>query len=210
METETSNGGLNLCGDRVYQIVDASDVAISWMPITGAAPTYTITASPTDEALLVATAGTLAYYLKITFADSRYPNPVKRMSLPVTISAATCNCDLLTWDNPSEVTAAVEVALGPLTVTMPTATQNEASKLPTPEIRKCFADGGSCAFTSTWAPTHTATGSLPTFIVQTGTTAELTVTPTTSAHMGTWSLPVTQTITYTNNGTTKTVTFDGV
>ena len=161
METETSNGGLDLCGARVYEIVDDSDVGISWMPITGSGP-YTITASPIDEALV---GSTLSYHLKITFANALYPNPVKRMSLPVTISTATCNCDLLLWDNPTIVTDAVEVALGPLSVTMPTATQNEVSKTTTPAIRKCFESSGSCAFTSTWAPTHVASGALPDFIV---------------------------------------------
>ena len=132
------------------------------MPITGSGP-YTITASPILEALV--TGSSLDYYLKITFSDANYPTPVKRMALPVTITDATCDCDLLTWDNPSVVTGSVEVALGPLSVTMPTATQNEASKLPTPEIRKCFASAGTCAFTSTWAVTHVASGSLPAFIV---------------------------------------------
>lgn len=89
------------------------------MPITGSASPYTITASPTDESLI---GSTHAYYLKITFSNAAYSTPVKRMSLPVTITAATCNCDLLTWDSPSVVTGAVEVALGPLSVTMPSAT----------------------------------------------------------------------------------------
>lgn len=132
-------------------------------PITGSGP-YTITAMPTDESLVGAT---LDYYLKITFADSRYPDPVKRMSLPVTITDATCDCDLLTWDDPAVVDDAVEIALGPKTVNMPTATQNEASKLPTPEIRKCFANGGSCPFTSTWAWVD-QDGNQIDFITQTG------------------------------------------
>jgi len=87
------------------------------------------------------------------------------MSLPVTITAATCDCDLLTWDNPAIVPASVEVALGPITVTMPSATQNEASKTTTPEIRKCFENSGTCGFSSTWAVTHVASGVLPDFIV---------------------------------------------
>lgn len=209
VQTEVDNGGLDLCGTKDYLIVDASDNAISWMPITGSGP-YTITASPTDESLV---GSTLDYYLKITFTNqAAYPNPVKRMSLPVTITAATCNCDLLTWDNPTIVTSSVEVALGPITVNMPSATQNENSKTLTPEIRKCFANSGSCPFTSTYAVTHVATGSLPDFIVQTGTTNELTITPTTSAHMSVsgWTLQVTQTVSYTNFGTTDTITFDGV
>ena len=170
-------------------MVDASDVAITWMPITGSGP-YTITASPTEESLIGAT---LDYYLMITFSNANYPIPVKRMALPVTIIDATCDCDLLTWDNPSIVADAVEVALGPLTVNMPTATQNEVSKTTTPEIRKCFASSGTCGFTSTYAPTHVASSALPDFIVQTGTTNELVITPTTSAHMSTtgWTLQVT-------------------
>ena len=207
MQTETDNAGLRLCGDRVYEIVDASDVGISWMPITGTGP-YTITASPTDEALV--TGSSLDYYLKITFADARYPTPVKRMSVPVTVTAATCDCDLLTWDTPSAVVDAVEVALGPLVVTMPTATQNEASKLPTPAIRKCFESGGTCDFTSTWTPVETGQASLPSFITQTGTTDELTVTPTVAADRGSWTIYVTQTISYTSHGTTTTVEFDAV
>ena len=209
VQTETDNGGLDLCGAKTYLMVDASDNAISWMPITGSGP-YTITASPTDESLV---GSTLDYYLKITFTNqASYPNPVKRMSLPVTITAATCNCDLLTWDNPSIVSASVEVALGPLTVNMPTATQNEASKTTTPEIRKCFANSGTCGFTSTWAATHVDSGLLPDFIVQTGTTNELIVTPTTSAHMSTtgWTLQVTQTVTYDSHGTSVDIVFDGV
>lgn len=71
---------------------------------------------------------------------------------------------------------------------MPTATQNEASKLPTPEIRKCFAAGGTCAFTSTWAAIDVSTGSIPPFIVQTGTTDELTVTPIAASHISSWTL----------------------
>ena len=178
------------------------------MPITGSGP-YTITASPIDETLV---GSTLDYYLKINFANVNYPTPEKKMSIPTTITDATCDCDLLTWDNPSIVTGSVEVALGPLTVTMPTATQNEVSKTTTPEIRKCFAASGTCAFTSTFAPTHVATSSLPDFLVQTGTTNELVATPTTAAHMSAtgWTLQVTQTISYTSFGTTVDVVFDGV
>jgi len=134
VQTEVNNGGLNLCGRKVYVIVDSSDLAVPWMVITGSGP-YTITSKPVLESLI---GSTLNYKLKITFSDARYPNPVKRMDIPVTITAATCNCNLLLWDNPAITAAAVEVALGPLSITIPSATQNEASKTPTPEIRKCF------------------------------------------------------------------------
>ena len=204
VQTETDNGGLDLCGSRVYLMVDDSDVAISWMAITYDSSTslYTITSSPTDESLI---GSTLSYHLKITFANADYSTPVKRMAVPTTITDATCNCDLLTWDTPTRVDDAVEVALGPKTVNFPTATQNELSKTTTPAVRKCFASSGTCPFTSTWTPT-----SLEAFIVQTGTTDEVIATPTTAAHMGTWIIEVTQTVTYTNFGTTATIVFDGI
>ena len=146
-----------MCGKKVYVIVDSSDVPVPWMLITGSGP-YTITSKPIMESLI---GSTLNYKLKITFADAKYPDPVKRMDIPVIITAATCNCNLLLWDNPAITTAAVEVALGPLSVTIPTATQNAVSKTTTPEIRKCFENSGTCPFTSTWAPT-----SLPAFVTQ--------------------------------------------
>ena len=90
--TEQANAGLWLCGDRVYVVVDASDKAVSWIAITGSKPTYTITAKPVAENLVGVTH---KYKLKITFKDQRYPNPVKKMDLDTTITAATCNCDLL-------------------------------------------------------------------------------------------------------------------
>jgi len=202
------NNSLWLCGDRNYVVVDSSDVAVPWISIAAAKPTYTITLQPVAEALV---GPTLAYKLKITFKDARYPTPVLRKDFPVTISAATCDCNKLLWDAPTMLDKVVDVALGPLSVTIPTATQNANSKLPTPEIRKCFATGGNnCASTSTWTPIVVATNNLPSFIVQTGTTDALTITPTTAAHMGTWTIKVTQTITYAAFGTPKTVVFDAV
>ena len=142
--------------------MDSSNVAVPWMPITGSNPTWTITASPILESLI---GPTLDYHLDIKFADARYPTPNKKMNLDVTITAATCDCDRLTWDIPSTVTDAVAVEATAKDVNIPTATMNAASKLPTPEIRKCFsAGGGDCAFTTTYAPVLPATG----FIVQDG------------------------------------------
>jgi hypothetical protein len=53
---EVANQGLNLCGTRSYMIVDnndGTDVAVSWIALTGDRLTgFTITASPTDDALV--------------------------------------------------------------------------------------------------------------------------------------------------------------
>jgi hypothetical protein len=97
-QTEQDNGGLRLCGDRVYDVVDGAGASVSWIAITGANPTYTITATPTDESLI---GSTLPYKLKITLADARYSSILKEMALDTTITDATCNCDLLAWDTPS-------------------------------------------------------------------------------------------------------------
>ena len=150
-----------LCGTRVYEVVDGNDDAVTWMPVTGSAEPYTITASPTEESLI---GSTLNYFLKITFADANYPIPVRRDTLDVTVVSATCNCELLEWDNPTVVTDTVDVALGPTTITMPTIIINEASKLPTPAIRKCYESGDTCEYTSTWAPIDATTGVIPDFM----------------------------------------------
>jgi hypothetical protein len=161
--TEQANAGLWLCGNRVYVVVDSSDAAVSWIAVTGSNPTYTITAKPILESLIGSTHN---YKLKITFADSRYPTPVKKMALDTTITAATCNCNELTWDTPTAITGSVAVALGPTTFNIPTITMNAASKLPTPEIRKCFASGGGdCANSMTYAAQVVSLSALPPFVV---------------------------------------------
>jgi hypothetical protein len=169
--------------------VDAADAAVSWIAVTGTNPTYTITALPIDEALI---GSSHPYQLKIKFADAKYPNPEKKMPITTTIAAATCNCDLLTWDTPTKLTDTIDVASGPKTINLPALTMNAASKLPTPEIRKCFNGGSNCANTVAYVPTITApansAGALPDFVVQTGTTNALVVTPVAADDMGAWTI----------------------
>ena len=107
--------------------------------------------------------------------------------LPVTITAATCDCNLITWDNPaSPATLSVLVAAtSGNTVTIPQATYNVASTTAVPEIRVC-AITTPCSLTFTKSLVDRTLGTLPTFMSVVGTT--LTVTPTTAAHMGTWNL----------------------
>ena len=88
---------------------------------------------------------------------------------------------------------------------------NDASKTPTPEIRKCFVqNGGNCANAMTYAAKVVSLNALPPFVVQTGTTAALVMTPTTAAHMGTWTIQATQTATYSSFGTKAVKTFDAM
>jgi hypothetical protein len=126
-----------LCGTRQYVVVDGTDTPITWITVTGSDP-YTITSSPTDESLVGLTHN---YFLMVTFTDALYPTPVRREPLDITITSAVCDCTLLEWVAPSFITDSIDVALGPKVMTMPTATIDEASKLPTAAIRKCYENG---------------------------------------------------------------------
>jgi len=99
------------------------------------------------------------------------------------------------------------VALGPYTVTIPSATVNVASKSTSPAIRSCYREPTppGCAETSTYTVVEKGKASLPAFVVQTGTSATLTYTPTTAGHIGTFILAITQ---VTTNGPDPS--FDGV
>ena len=70
-------------------------------------------------------------------------------------------------------------------------TVDNTSKTATPEMRAC---SGSFDETYTLSAVESGESSLPSFI--THSSGVLTVTPTTSAHMGTWTISVTQTTTY--------------
>lgn len=162
-----------LCGARTYVVVDGNDDAVTWISISGSDP-YTITASPTDEALVGVTHN---YFLKANFADALYITPERLQPLDITIVTAVCDCNLLTWDIPAVVTDSIDVALGPKVMTLPSATINEDSKLPTPAIRKCYADGNECEYTLSYTPVETGEASLPDFVTQNGVTDSLSMDP---------------------------------
>ena len=71
-------------------------------------------------------------------------------------------------------------------------TVDNSSKSATPEMRAC---SGSFDESYTLAAIESGQASLPAFITHDGS-GVLTVTPTTSSHMGTWTIEVTQTTTY--------------
>jgi hypothetical protein len=114
-------------------------------------------------------------------------HPGITQTLAVTVTAATCNCNLITWDKPASsaaLTLGVSAVSGN-TVTIPLASVNTASTTAVPEIRVC-AITTPCVLTYTTSLVDKTLLSLPTFMSVSGTT--LTVTPTTSAHLGTWTL----------------------
>lgn len=123
---------------------------VSWSTVTAhatIADRWIITFSPT----LDSQDGTWNFFLEIKLSSSLYTaKPALYEPLQVTVSSATCNCQLLTWDNPARVDVVGAVGSGPYTATIPLATVNALSKTLTPAIRNCFKAGGpGCNQTST-------------------------------------------------------------
>ena len=145
---------------------------------------YTLEALPIDDTLVTGSSLNLVFETKLP----TQPNHVGiTETLDVTIVAATCDCNLITWDNPvSGATLTVGVAdTTSNTVTIPEATYNVASTTATPEIRVC-ATTTPCVLTYSSALIHVDSAQLPAFMSVSGTT--LTVLPTTAAHLGNWPL----------------------
>lgn len=187
----------SLCGPRSYRIVElvnAAYITLSWSTVTAHATTadrWIITFSPT----LDTQDGTHSFFLEVKLSSNLYTAKAALYEpLQVTVSSAACNCQLLTWDNPTRVDVIGAVGSGPYTATIPLATVNVASKSTTPAIRSCFKVGGpGCNQTSTVVAIKKGGSALPASVTQTGTTTAITYTPTTAAHMGVWLLSVTQT-----------------
>ena len=87
------------------------------------------------------------------------------------------------------------MATGPSTVNIVPWTVDATSKTATPDMRAC---NGVFDETYTLAAVQKGESSLPSFITHDGN-GVLTVTPTTSSHMGTWTIEVTQTTVYGND-----------
>lgn len=131
-----------LCGDRNYAVMNGNNgqaSAVSWITITKDSPSinkHLITVKPLDTSLVTGQAH--AFYLATSYAE--YPNhAVKYTALSVQVTAATCDCNLLTWDNPSQVTQTINVGIqSPETVNIPPATVNVASKSASQDILTCY------------------------------------------------------------------------
>jgi hypothetical protein len=187
-----------LCGDRNYAIYDdnAGTNLLTWITVTKDTPSagvHTIEASPYDPTLV--TGSQLNLYLRITYTE--YPSHAGKWTLlPVTVTDADCDCELLTWDLPTRLDAAMNVGDAQQVLTLPEATINEASKSASQEILFCYA-GAGCPATSTFtlllddgnAVPITASGG---FITLNAENTQLTVFPTKPADVGTWTIFATQ------------------
>lgn len=193
---ETENEGQNLCGARSYKVYmpDGTNTEVTgdWITITetpSGSGSYELVASPIKDSLV--TGSVLNLNLQILLPSQ--PNHVGIIeTLAITVTAATCDCNLITWDNPSPATLTVGVAaVSGNTVTIPEAAYNVASTTASPEIRVC-ASTTPCVLTYTSSLINVAESQLPAFMSVSGTT--LTVLPTTHEHLGTWTLQLTQTV----------------
>ena len=114
--------------------------------------------------------------------------------MTVQVTAANCDCNLLTWTNPATATDTINVGDSSKTMTIPLATVNEASKTTSQEIKSCYPNS-ACAETATWSLVlleGDAALSTTGFITAAGDSKTMTVHPTAPAHIGTWSIKATQ------------------
>ena len=102
VDTAGDTYGATVCGNRLYEIYDISDNTITEVAtvedLTGG--NYQVKVFSEDENH----EGSHNLMLRVTFAD--YPltdnasYPVAETNFLVYISQATCDCSLITWDNP--------------------------------------------------------------------------------------------------------------
>ena len=175
--------GTTVCGDRLYEVIDIStgDLTSVATVQTADAGGYEIRAYSTDED----NEGTHNLRLRVTFVN--YPQsdsvdfPIVETNFMLTVNQAQCDCALITWDEPEQLTLTTGLMTSPPdTLTFTKATANEESKDASPAIRACYRNGGSCPTSSTIAIVENVSGVLDAaFMSITGTT--LTVEPTVSS-----------------------------
>ena len=135
--------------------------------------------------------------LRVTFVD--YPladnenYPKVETNFLVYISQATCDCSLITWDEPDQLTLTTGLMTSPAdTLPFVKAEANEDSKTASPAIRACYKNSGTCPTSSTIVIVDDSTLALDAaFMSVSGNT--LTVEPTVSSQIAVYNMRVTQT-----------------
>lgn len=194
---DASNTVTGLCGDRNYGIYDGnsgSPNAITWITVTKDDPspdTHTISASPLDVNLV----GTHTYYLRTTLAEASYSSKAPHYTaLSVQVTAANCDCDLLTWTNPSRTDITVNIGVTSATTqSVPTATVDESSKTASQDIITCY-QSSSCSESKTNTLTYYQDGvvysGVPDFLTVNGDKTSIDIYPTGPTHRGVWLIMV--------------------
>ena len=151
--------------------------------------THTITATPLDTSLVTGSAMTL--YVKSTLADYS-GNTDHYTTFTIQVTAANCDCELLTWDNPSRTDVTVNVGVGsPTAVPIPTAAANAGSKTASQDILTCYLNSATCSETLTNALLLDDGSALPGFMTPNGDSTSIDVYPVGPSDVGTWTIMVT-------------------
>jgi hypothetical protein len=108
--------------------------------------------------------------LRIEMGLAEFPNEYANFvaletQFTVYIQAAACDCSLLVWDIPTQITMLTKLMDSPVaTATIPVATVNTASRSAEPAIRSCYpvASAALCTETSTYSFVEKGEGQLPT------------------------------------------------
>lgn len=204
--------GSTVCGTRLYEIYDISSDTITEVAtvIDNGSGNYEIRAFSENED----NEGSHNLRLKVTFVD--YPLadsetfPEATTNFFLTVNQATCDCTLITWDNPALLTLETGLMTSPAdTLPFLKAEANEASKDASPAIRACYRNNGSCPTSSTIVVVDDDTAVLDTAFMEFSSNT-LTVTPTISSQIKTYNMRVTQTTSISSDfswvGATVTVT----
>ena len=145
--------------------------------------------------------GTHPMRLFITMGMTEFPDeyaayPVYETDFSLQIVAADCDCSLLEWVEPDQLSMLTKLMADPVaTETIPLATIDPASKEAEPAVRSCYESTALCDETSTVVLVQTGS-TLPAFMTFDADTSVmlLTVEPVVSSQIATYTLELTQTV----------------
>ena len=113
----SSANGWNTCGDRTYTIVDANGDTPTWVTAVNVpavvdsngdaqvSSTFVISVAIDDESYVAASPHTMT--ITVAFTDYAVADdsahPARSWTFDVVVSAATCDCTLITWNEPENI-----------------------------------------------------------------------------------------------------------
>ena len=133
--------------------------------------------------------------MRLIVSLGRANYPTLEVDFNLVIAQATCNCNLLIWDQPNILTLDTKLYNDPVeTETLIRAQINSDSEQAEPAIRSCTG-ASACDRTSTVVLVDKDTGVLDgAFMTFDDSTMVLSVEPTISSQIGTYTLQITQTV----------------
>merc|ERR1719253_1005661 len=156
--------GYTTCGDRVFHIQDmTTGTTATWVSVVRDAdltPAEVISIGPLGHSFLIrisndddTSVGTRTFTITMSFAD--YPlsgdatNTVFSDTFDVTVSAAVCECGLITWNAPTLVTISTSINVATVTDGLIEVGPDLGTQVNTAGARACGAGAASCDYTYT-------------------------------------------------------------